>query len=388
VTSLFRASAFEPLRANAWDRFVKDRDRRAGMELGDGPFAVRALRLEGMEGILNHPTQPDHTFAHEIAGRVRVIAGLDHQPILLHDEHWPDYTAGRGELRRLKEKMKCGPQDALLVVWGPEADTITAAEEIEKRIVEALDGVPSETRQPFRDGRTDFERILPGPDRMYPDTDSPPSRVTADRVARLQAALPAPPWVREERYAAAGVPTPVIHYLIRRGGADLVDRVVAAVIGDGDAARERELLRRACFFFGERVKGWRRDGVAVDEIPEVRWVELCRLLDAKPILRDVRERIVRRIAATPDRPVAEIVDGLELAAPEADWPRKVAESVERGEGEHSWISDEGRRRLHIGRAMAELRGRVAVEDVIDVVDVALASSAGRSRAKPREAAGS
>ena len=35
--------------------------------------------------------------------------------------------------------------------------------------------MPFETRQPFEDGHTDFERILPGPDRMYPDTDSPPT---------------------------------------------------------------------------------------------------------------------------------------------------------------------------------------------------------------------
>ena len=47
-----------------------------------------------------------------------------------------------------------------------------------------LDGIPNETRQPFEDGSTDFERILPGPDRMYPDTDSPPSRVTRERVDR------------------------------------------------------------------------------------------------------------------------------------------------------------------------------------------------------------
>ena len=63
-------------------------------------------------------------------------------------------------------------------------------------------GVPHETRQPSPDGTTDFERILPGPDRMYPDTDSPPTRVTRERVARLGAGLAERPWDREARYAA------------------------------------------------------------------------------------------------------------------------------------------------------------------------------------------
>jgi glutamyl-tRNA(Gln) amidotransferase subunit E len=383
VTDLFRTSAFQALRSDAWHRFVADRGRRSGFELGEGTFTVRAIRLEGMGGILMHPTQPDHTFAHEIAGRVRVIAGLDQQPILLHDERWPDYTDGRGELRRLKEKMACGPQDALVVVWGPNVDTITAAEEVEKRVVEALDGVPNETRQPFADGRTDFERILPGPDRMYPDTDSPPTRVTRDRVERLCAALPAPPWERERRYADAGVPISTIHYLIRRGGADVVDRVVAQIAPDAAESDIRGLLRRVCVFFGERLKGWRRRaGLAVDRVPEERWVELFRRLEAEPILREVVDRIVRKMVIAPTRTIDECVADLDLGAPPDDWRDRVAESVGARRGEHAWISAEGRLRHHMGRAMATLRGRVPAREVAAVVEGAVAAgeaTAGKAR---------
>ena len=52
--------------------------------------------------------------------------------------------------------------------------------------------MPNETRQAFRDGTNGFERILPGPQRMYPDTDSPPTRITRDRVQALNDALPPP----------------------------------------------------------------------------------------------------------------------------------------------------------------------------------------------------
>ena len=186
---------------------------------------------------------------------MRVIAGLDQQPILLHSEDWP-VEGGRRSHERSAAELGCADADAVVVVWGAEQDTITAAEEIRLRYVDATDGIPNETRQPFEDGATDFERILPGPDRMYPDTDSPPQRVTRERVEALQAPLPEPPWQREERYSGAGVPRPVIHYLIRRGGARLVD----AVVEHGSAD-----LRRACFFFGEQLKGLRRAGVAVDE---------------------------------------------------------------------------------------------------------------------------
>ncbi|RLB51264.1 MAG: Glu-tRNA(Gln) amidotransferase GatDE subunit E, partial [Deltaproteobacteria bacterium] len=168
LTGLFAASPIDFLHQEDWQRFVSEEGRRPGFELGDGPFCVRAIRLHGLADTLSWPTQLDLTFAHELAGRVRVIAALDQQPILLHSEKWPDYAGSQRELRRVKRHLHCGPTDAVVVVWGPHQDTLTAVEEIRLRYVDAIDGVPNETRQPYEDGTTDFERILPGPDRMYP----------------------------------------------------------------------------------------------------------------------------------------------------------------------------------------------------------------------------
>ncbi len=173
--------------------------------MGNGKFTVRAIRVKGLGGTLSWPTQPDCIFAHELAGRIRVIAGLDQRPILLHSEKWPDYHRSLQELRKVRAHLKCSPEDGIVLVWGPDEDTVTAANEVRLRYIDAIYGIPNETRQPFADGSTDFERILPGPDRMYPDTDSPPSRVTRERVERLQAGLQPRPWERESRYAAAGV---------------------------------------------------------------------------------------------------------------------------------------------------------------------------------------
>jgi glutamyl-tRNA(Gln) amidotransferase subunit E len=354
VTYLFASSQLPVLRAEEWARFVADEKRRPGFELGSGPFCVRVVKLPGLAGTLAWPTQPDHSFSHELAGRVRVIAGLDQQPILLSSEKWPDYVDGQRELRKLKKRMHCGPLDALVLVWGPLEDTITAAEEIRLRYADAVDGVPLETRQPFPDGSTDFERILPGPDRMYPDTDSPPVRMTRERVAGLQAVLPPPPWVREQRYAAAGAARPTIHYLIRRGGAALVDRVVEQA-GAG--------LRQACTFFGERLKGLRRAGAAVDEIPVERWVELFRLAREREALLESWRELAAKLAAEPAREVAAVVAELGLASP-VDLEAALEEAL-RGPAPTHLARHEheaalaARHRYTMGRVMPRLRGRVA-----------------------------
>jgi glutamyl-tRNA(Gln) amidotransferase subunit E len=359
VTGFVGSSALAPLRAESWEWYVRSQGRRPGFELGQGPFRVLAVRLPGLAGTLAWPTQPGRTFADELAGRVRVIAGLDQPPILFSSETWPR-EAGE-DLARLRAASRCGDKDGLVLVWGPERDAHTAADEIRLRYVDATDGVPNETRQPFADGSTDFERILPGPDRMYPDTDSPPTRVTRERVDRLRATLAERPWDREARYVAAGVPVPVVHYLVRRGGAALVDRVVAEAAAD---------LRRAAFFFGERLKGLRRAGVAVDRIPAEAWVELFRAFAARPARREAWEILVRRMAVHEGESVAGLLGELGLDGEPPGWRAMLPRWVEAAERE-AYDRDPGRVLRHAsGQVMNTMRGRVPAAVVIEAVQAA------------------
>ena len=383
VTSLFAASEADFLRKEGWERYVRDEERRPGFEVGNGGFTVRAVRLKGLAGTLGWPTQPDCIFAHELAGRVRVIAGLDQRPILLHSEKWPDYQRSLQELRRVRAQMHCNPEDGVVIVWGPEEDTRTAAEEIRLRYVDAIDGIPNETRQPFADGSTDFERILPGPDRMYPDTDSPPSRVTRERVERLQAGLQPRPWDREARYGAAGVPIQTTYFLIRRGGARLVDKVA-----DSCGAP----VRQACELFGDRLKALRRARVPVDGIPDERWCEFFQAVGARPVLWQAWERIVRMMAAAPAQPVADLVCEARLGSAPDGWKDRaqtaVAEATRRlhrpaaleqapgGEAAAAARADAARDRLFrfaMGLAMDELRGQVPALDVASAIRTEMAA---------------
>ncbi|HVO11825.1 MAG TPA: Glu-tRNA(Gln) amidotransferase subunit GatE [Vicinamibacteria bacterium] len=364
VTTRCHASLLEPLRAEAWQRFVTTQRRRPGFELGQGEFRVLAVRLAGLAGTLGWPTQPGRTFAGELAGRVRVIAGLDQPPILFHSEAWPRQAVD--DLLALRSAAGCSEADALVVVWGPERDTHAAAEEIRLRYADAVDGVPNETRQPFADGSTDFERILPGPDRMYPDTDSPPTRVSRERVASLRAALPEPPWQREARYAAVGVPPAVSHYLVRRGGAARVDAVVARAGAD---------LRFAAFFFGERLVGLRRAGVPVDRLGEERWLELFRALAERPVRREGWRPIVRALAARPERTVEQLLAELGLEGDPGDWRATVTSALEVAARE-AYDADPGRLARHAtGRAMEVLRGRVPAAQVAAAVREAVEARA-------------
>ncbi len=358
VTWLFNSSPMDCLRQEGFKRFVEEQRLRPEFELGEGEFCVRAVRLPGLRGTLSWPGQPGFTFAHELAGRVRVVACLDQQPILLHSEKWPDYLGAQQELERVRKKTGCGPEDALVVVWGPEQDTVCAAEEIRLRYADATIGVPNETRQPFADGSTDFERILPGPDRMYPDTDSPPHRILRERVEKLHAALPEPPWIREQRYAEAGLPLPVIHFLIRRGGARLVDLVVDRGVAD---------VCSAGFFFGEKIKSLRRRGVDVDAIADERWCELFGLFSEYDVLREAWKPLVEAMARQPDHSVREIARADELGKPPPQWREMVQRAAGEALSENALRDPDQELRFLMGRALHDLRGRVPVAAVAEVL---------------------
>jgi len=311
VTAEFKNSRLSFLTEKGWNRFVKTENRRPEFELGKGAFSVRAIKLGGLAGTLNWKTQPGKTFADELRGRIRVVCGLDQSPIILHNEDLNGYETARPRFKAIMEKqLACTEKDSLVIVWGPEDDTISACEEIYLRYIDAIDGIPNETRQAFEDGHTDFERILPGPDRMYPDTDSPPIRITRDRVERIKSALQPRPWTREKRYSEAGIQLDTIYYLIRRSWADIVDTVVEQAGAD---------LKQAGVFFGEKLKGLSRKGVKVSSITKDRWLDLFLQFAKKPELAENWDSLVRSMVDSPDAPISKVVNEIMNSIDASNW---------------------------------------------------------------------
>jgi glutamyl-tRNA(Gln) amidotransferase subunit E len=157
---------------------------------------VMAVKLCGFSGLLSVPTQTGQVFSREFSDRIRVIACLSRLPNLLTSESTE--TTLDGQIwRKVRNALNPSNRDVLILVWGPEKDVGLAADELILRAKEATIGVPSETRQALVDGTTGFERILPGPERMYPDTDLPPIAMSVARLDAIRKTLQEPFWQRE-----------------------------------------------------------------------------------------------------------------------------------------------------------------------------------------------
>jgi len=249
---------------------------------------VLCVSLKGFKGLLRWETQTDTYFSREISDRVRVISCLTTLPNIIHSDS-PSETIATSEWNTLKKAVNASEDDTIVLVWGDEQDAKSGAAEIAIRAKEATIGIPSETRQALRDGTNGFERILPGADRMYPDTDLPPKKITQERIARIRAGLPEPVWEREARYRSLGVPAEHIEKLAMSPLAGIFeDAINKSNINPRFAARV--LLE-----YPRRLK---KEHLPVEKLTGENYDSLFRLMNEGKIVKDSLYFILRESLAS------------------------------------------------------------------------------------------
>jgi glutamyl-tRNA(Gln) amidotransferase subunit E len=218
-------------------------------------------------------------------------------------------------------------------------------EEIAIRAREACDGVPLETRQAHDDGTNGFERILPGADRMYPDTDLPPIDITDERINRIQAQLPEPPWDREKRYRADGLSEQIAYRMSISKRADLFDRL--------SKTADKKVLAAAIV---QHIPALTRKGLDTTNLDAV-IEEAFKLLSEGRILRDAIPILLWTHLTDGGSP-ADLVKELGLK-PAKD--KEIAEALDSAAKEtaaRKFKKPEAVVRFAMGVVMKRLRGRV------------------------------
>lgn len=185
---------------------------------------IIAVNLPQFKNILSHFTQPAQCFADEFAGRLKVIACLEH-PNMTHSEDL-NPVIREEDWEKIRELLEAEDQDAQIVFWAPNEDVETALETIEERCQMAFNGVPEETRKSFQDGSTIFERVLPGADRMYPDTDTAPIPLEDSYIKELEKELPMEVIDRYKQLKEWDVPEDTHTYIFSRNLYPLICQLV------------------------------------------------------------------------------------------------------------------------------------------------------------------
>jgi len=183
-----------------------------------------AVNLPKFSGLLSHFTQPTKPFYDEFTNRLKVIACIE-KPNMATNEDLDDVVSS-SVFEKIQELLKAGDEDAQIIFWSPENDVETALITIEERALMAFDGVPNETRKSFVDGTTIFERVLPGADRMYPDTDSAPIPLSSDYIDNLRKNIPEQVAERYAQLNKWNIPQDCYHYIFTHNYFPIIKTIV------------------------------------------------------------------------------------------------------------------------------------------------------------------
>jgi len=185
---------------------------------------LMAINLPKFRGILSHFTQPNQCFADELIGRLKVIACIE-KPNMVHSESLSPVLSD-DQWMRIRRLLQVREDDAQIIVISPVDDIPTAIDVVQERCRLAMQGVPNETRKGLANGTNIFERVLPGPNRMYPDTDSAPIPIEEPQIEERRKSLPVEITDRLQQLRAWRVPTDTYTYLFKRNLIGLVETIV------------------------------------------------------------------------------------------------------------------------------------------------------------------
>lgn len=324
---------------------------------------IQGIALRGFAGIFDTPTQIGKTFSDEIAGRVKVIACLDVMPNIVSITHFGEFGLSGKEISQLEKLFDVKPTDTIILVWGCENDVKTAINEIKIRVVEATIGVPSETRQVFPDGTNDFERILPGPNRMYPDTDTPPTPISEKSLENIKNGMPERLWECEKRLEALGLPKSLITSLSISRNLKLFDSIVQRLHVD-------PML--VAVVLEETLKSLRRKGKFVEMLSDTTLYQIFEMYREKKFSKEALPVILAFLADNPDKTIHNAIVELGITPLSIEKLKKVVNEVV---AKYSISETVGRPfKIIMGEVMKIARNRIDGKLVSDVVKTKLESS--------------
>ena len=144
------------------------------------------MKIKGFAGMFGWEPYPGIRLGKQLGELVRFFGFGG----LFHSDELPNYGIEEPEIQQIKKILDVGSNDAFIIVAGNEKKLDIVIESIIKRIEDAKNGIPAETRAATITGETVFLRPRPGSSRMYPETDIPPIIVSNTEIEQAKSKIP------------------------------------------------------------------------------------------------------------------------------------------------------------------------------------------------------
>ena len=276
---------------------------------------IKGIILRGFDGLIGKEIQPGRRFGTELSSYAKKmgVSGL------FHTDELPAYGIGAEEVDAMKEFLKIGPQDAIIIVAHDEDVTVNALNEVIRRANMAFDGVVEETRKALDDGNTEYMRPLPTANRMYLETDIPLFQITNDMVEPIKNNLPELPDEKKERIKK--------EYKLSE---DLASQIVRRLLGDTFESLLSKVKvdpTTVASVLVSDLRDLRREGIDVSIFDEDKLVEVFSLLEEGKISKDAIKDLMVAVSKKPDADVADIAEESNLTLLSEDAVRDIIHEI-------------------------------------------------------------
>lgn len=311
---------------------------------GDKVFAVK---LPGFSGLLGREIQKGKRFGKEFAERVSVIVGLKG---IIHTDELPAYGISEEEKKNLLKELNANPgRDCVVFVVGPKDKCLDAIREVKERALQALNGVPEETRRAHEDGTTSFERPLGTAARLYPDTDSPPIKITREILAEIERIEIEYPWEKIKRYRE--------QYGLSENRAKELALSEYSLLFE-ELVRQGVNPKLVATTITETMKALARDGYKVYEVEEEKIKQLLLYVHGGKIAKEAIPDVLMALSESPSKSIDEIIEEIGLKRIGEKELEEIIEQVIREN--MNLVEERGERAFSplMGHIMSKVRGKI------------------------------
>jgi len=320
---------------------------------------VYAVKLKGFNGLTGKELCQNRRLGTEMSDHAKFKGGVRG---IFHTDELPGYKITQPEVDKLRETMGAEAGDAVVIVADDESKCKSALIAVVERAVQALSGVPAETRSANPDGTTRFTRPRPGAARMYPETDVRPTQVTAEKIKELKSYLPDMPEVKlEKTQKKFNLNSKLATQILDSDHYELFEELVV----------EEFSPTLIAVTLTEDLTSMRRDGVPVENLNAESIRGTFSLVKLGTTVKETIPDILAYLAKNPSRkPIMAIRDlGLEMMSDED--VKQLVESVVKER--KSLVKERGMKAMGplMGVIMGKARGKASPQQVNKLLNAAI-----------------
>ncbi len=309
--------------------------------------------LPDFKGILGKELLPDHRFGTELAQIAKTLG----TPGIIHtDEDLEKYGINQN-IEKIRKEEDISEKDSILLIASEDYEKASKIlMEIKKRINQATEGVPSETRKFLENTYTQYLRPLGGEKRMYPETDIPTIKIDEDKKKKIEDNVPPKPEEIVKELKGRGISGELAKQSLKSPHVNTIRKIIKETKVDPTTIAST---------FTNTLKELK--DTEIDKLKQKDYEEIFKALEEDKFSKDALKQVIKAKSKNPEKEINKLIEEKSLGKISSEEiEKKVDEKIEE---KKELVKENPHRAFKVimGKVMSEYQGKVNGETVSKIL---------------------